>query len=238
MKPVSSLRVVAFLVAVLLLGIAFFLLPVGDWITALIRWTEGRGTWTGILLVAIWIPAALLVVPGSLITVGTGFVLGVGWGTVVVSVGSTVGAAAAFVAGRTVARDWVLRKLEERPRFRAVDRAVEEEGLVIVLLVRLSPIFPYNFQNYAWSLTGVGFGTYLLGSWIGMLPGTVLYAYLGSGARTLAAVAAGESGSGTAELVFFGLGLAATVVATVLVTRAARRALEDRAEFEEENEDE
>ncbi|MDX1623178.1 MAG: TVP38/TMEM64 family protein [Gemmatimonadota bacterium] len=223
-----TLQALLFGAAVAALLVASFVLPLGDWIAAAIRWTEGRGVWTGVLLAVIWVPAALLAVPGSLLTLGTGFVLGVGWGTVVVSIGSTAGAVAAFLAGRTVGRDRVRGMIEDRPRFRAVDRAVEEEGLRIVLLVRLSPIFPYNFQNYAWSVSGVGFGAYLLGSWVGMLPATVLYAYLGSGARTLAAVAAGEAGRSTGELVLFGVGLAATVAATVLVTRAARRALEDR----------
>jgi len=202
--------------------------PVRNAVEALLGWAGGRGPWTGVLLAAVWVPAALLLVPGSLLTLGTGFLLGAWWGTVTVSIGSTLGAAAAFLAGRGLGREWVSRRVHERPKFQAVDDAVGREGLKVVLLTRLSPLFPYNFLNYAYSVTGVRFRDFLLGSWIGMLPGTVMYAYLGSGARTLAGLAADEGERSAAEIVLFGFGLAATVVLTVLVTRAARRALEER----------
>lgn len=233
MDRAARLRALALAAAASAVVAALVALPVREAAAAAIEWTEGRGAWTGMLLVAIWVPAALLAIPGSVITLATGFALGLGWGVVVVSIGSTLGAAAAFLAGRTVARDRVRRRIADRPRFRALDRAVREEGLRIVLLARLSPVFPYNFQNYAWGVSGIGFGEYLLGSWLGMLPATVLFVYLGSGARTVAAAAAGEGGRSPAETALFAIGLVATVLVVALVARAARRALEREAGMEE-----
>jgi uncharacterized membrane protein YdjX (TVP38/TMEM64 family) len=95
----------------------------------------------------------------------------------------------------------------------------------VVLLLRLSPLIPYNALNYALSLTGVGLRDFVLGSWIGMLPGTLLYVWLGAGARSLAAVVSGTYERPAAWLILFAVGLVATAAAVALITRAARRAL-------------
>lgn len=223
------------LVAAGLVGVAAaaLLLPVGEWSVALLRWIEGLGPWSKVLLCVVWIPTAVALVPGAVLTLGTGFLLGVGWGLVVVSVGSTLGAAAAFLVGRTVARGWVEERIEQRPRFQAVDRAVSTDGFKVVLLTRLSPLFPYNFQNYAFAVTGVSFREFVLGSWIGMLPGTLLYVYLGSTAQALATVASGTRQRSVLEWAFYGVGLAATVAVTWYVTRRARRVLRERTDMEE-----
>jgi uncharacterized membrane protein YdjX (TVP38/TMEM64 family) len=205
--------------------------PLHDAANAVLDWAAGRGRWTGVILAALWVPAAVLLVPGSVLTLGTGFLLGVGWGTLVVSIGSTLGAAAAFGVARSFLRDRVRARLEGRPRFRAVDRAVAREGTKIVLLLRLSPLFPYNVQNYAFGATGISFRRYVLASWAGMLPGTLLYVYLGAGARSLAEAATGRVGAGAWGAALFAAGLVATAAATWLVTRSARRALARREEF-------
>ena len=207
-------------------------LPLGEWTVALLEQVERLGAWAGLVLAALWIPAALLLFPGSLITLGTGFLLGVGWGMVTVSIGSTVGAVAAFLVGRTLARDRVRAWIAARPRFRAVDRAVETGGLAIVLLTRLSPLFPYNFLNYAYGLTGVRLRDYALGSWAGMLPGTLLYVVLGSTAQALASVGAGDRERSALEWTAFGIGLLATVAVTWIVARRATSILEERTGME------
>ena len=131
----------------------------------------------------------------------------------------------AFWLGRTLARSLIEKRLAGNPRFRALDQAVAAGGFKIVLLTRLSPLFPFTLLNYAFGLTKVRFRDYLLASWIGMLPGTVMYIYLGSTVKELADVAAGNVEGGPARRVLFFVGLAATVVVTVYVTRLARRAL-------------
>src|SRR5262249_61840093 len=131
------------------------------------------------------LPATVFAVPGSLITLGAGAAFGLIRGTLAVSAGSTLGAAAAFLLGRTLARGWVEHKVANKPRFRALDQAIGAEGFKIVLLLRLSPVFPFNVLNYALGLTRVSFRSYLVASWIGMLPGTVMYVYLGAALGSL-----------------------------------------------------
>src|SRR6266481_2507369 len=176
-----------------------------------------------------WGPAvfalACLVLPGSLITLAAGSLFGVVVGTAVVSLSSVTGACLAFWLGRTLARGLVEKRLAGNRRFRALDQAVATGGFKIVLLTRLSPLFPFTLLNYAFGLTKVRSRDYVLASWIGMLPGTVMYVYLGSTVKELADVAAGNVEGGPARRVLFFVGLAATVVVTVYVTRLARRAL-------------
>jgi uncharacterized membrane protein YdjX (TVP38/TMEM64 family) len=190
-------------------------------------WVQGTGFWGAVLVAVAYVPAAVLFVPGSLLTLGAGFVFGVVKGTLVVSAGSTAGAAAAFLIARTVARDWVSRRIAGRPRLAAIGRAVEQEDFKLVLLTRLSPVLPFNVLNYAFGLTRVRFGKYLLASWIGMLPGTIMYVYLGSAANSVASLLSEEMPRSTGQQVLFVLGLAATVTAVVVLTQSARRMLDE-----------
>ncbi len=126
---------------------------------------------------------------------------------------------------RYLARDWVARKIAGNARFRAIDEAVAQEGAKIVLLTRLSPVFPFALLNYAYGLTRIPFRSYCLASWVGMFPGTVLYVYLGALAGDLATLASGKRERTPTEWAFFAVGLAATAVLTVFITRIARKAL-------------
>ena len=184
-------------------------------------WAGRLGPWGGVAFVAIYVVATVLFVPASVLTLGAGAVFGVVWGSVYVSVGSTLGATAAFLVGRYLARDAMARRIEGDARFTAIDKAVASEGWKIVGLTRLSPVIPFTLLNYAFGLTRVRFGHYVLASWIGMMPGTVMYVYLGS----LARAATGESTRTVGEWLLYGVGLLATVAVTVFVTRVARQAL-------------
>jgi uncharacterized membrane protein YdjX (TVP38/TMEM64 family) len=208
---------------------ALFVLPVKEHLRQLLAWLEELGWWGAVLLALIYIPATVLGVPGTILTLGAGFAFGVVVGTVAISIGSTLGAAAAFLVGRYLARGLVEQKLGGNPRLRAIDQAVAAHGFRIVLLTRLSPAFPFNVLNYAFSLTKVSFKHYVLASWLGMLPGTVMYVYLGSVVGSLAELAAGSVEKGPEYYVLLAVGLVATVVVTVYVTRLARRALAEAA---------
>jgi uncharacterized membrane protein YdjX (TVP38/TMEM64 family) len=192
------------------------------------------GAWGSLLVGVVYVLATLLLIPGSLLTIGAGFVLGVVVGTLTVSIASTVGAAAAFLLGRGLVRPWVQARIASSPKFRALDEAVRREGFKVVFLIRLSPLFPFEFLNYGLGLTNISFRDYVLASWIGMLPGTVMYVYLGSTLESLADLAAGRPRGGVGEKVLFGIGLATTIVVTVLVTRLARKALRDTIAMPEE----
>jgi uncharacterized membrane protein YdjX (TVP38/TMEM64 family) len=198
-----------------------------DAVVSFLEWVQGIGPWGAVLFAAAYVPAAVLFLPGSLLTLGAGFVFGLAKGTIIASLGSTAGAAAAFMAARSLAHDWVASHVAQRPTLAAIGRAVETDGFKIVLLTRLSPVFPYNLLNYGYGLTSVPFRTYVIASWVGMLPGTIMYVYLGSAANSLATLLSGETPRSTGGQALFVLGLAATVAVTIIVTRRARRALNE-----------
>jgi uncharacterized membrane protein YdjX (TVP38/TMEM64 family) len=220
----AAVRLLALLALVAAGVVALVLLPVKEYLAQFVEWVRGLGWWGPLVFGAAYSVAAL-VIPGSFLTLAGGFAFGVVLGTVVISLASVTTASLAFWLARTVARRWVEAKVAANPRFRAIDQAVAENGFKIVLLTRLSPVFPFTLLNYAFGLTKVRFRDYLVASWLGMLPGTVLYVYLGSTVRELADLAAGNVEQTPAQKVFFWAGLAVTVVVTVLVTRIARNAL-------------
>jgi uncharacterized membrane protein YdjX (TVP38/TMEM64 family) len=185
------------------------------------------GAWGPVAFIAGYILACVAFIPGSLLTLAAGAIFGVTRGVVYVFAGAALGASAAFLIARYVARGVVERKLAGNPRFAAIDRAIAREGRKIVTLLRLSPVFPFNLLNYALGLTQVRFVDYLL-AMVGILPGTILYVYTGKLAGDVAVLASGSSTPrGAGYYIVLGLGLLATVVVTTLVTRTARRALEE-----------
>ena len=216
-----------------LAGVALFIagvrmLPVADWLERVVAWASGTGIVGVAVFVLVYVVAAVLFVPGSVLTLGAGAVFGLLWGTIAVSVGATLGAGAAFLVGRYLAREKVARWAAENPRFSAIDSAVGREGWKIVLLTRLSPVFPYNLLNYLFGLTRVRFWPYFLASWIGMIPGTFLYVYLGFAGRAAAQAASGPGVRSSWEVAFWGVGLGATALLTYYLTRLARRALAEK----------
>jgi uncharacterized membrane protein YdjX (TVP38/TMEM64 family) len=191
-----------------------------------LEWIAGLGAIGPLVFIGIYTMATIAFWPGSILTLGAGIVFGVGLGTVYVFIGAMIGAIAAFLVGRYLARTWVARKLAGNDKFRAIDQAVGRDGLKIVLLTRLSPIFPFNFLNYAFGLTGVSFPDYVLGS-LGILPGTMMYVYLGSLAGNLALIGtATQPTNANLQWALRIIGLLATVAVTVYVTRLAKQALE------------
>ena len=192
-----------------------------DLLKQVLDWSGGLGPWGPVIFSLVYVVATVLLIPGSVLTLGAGTVFGLLEGIAVVSIASTLAATAAFLIGRYLARDAVARKIEGNQIFAAIDRAVAAEGWKIILLTRLSPVFPFTLLNYALGLTQVKLRHYVLASWIGMLPGTAMYVYLGS----LAHAGAAPHTRTPAEWALYGVGLLATVAVTVFVTRLARRTL-------------
>ena len=218
-KKILIVAIVAMIVA----GLFYF--DVRALLRDSLAWVEQLGPWGPVLFVLIYVIAAVLFVPGSALTLGAGAVFGVGLGSVLVSAGATLGATAAFLVGRYFARDWVAKKIEGNASFAAIDRAVAAEGWKIVGLTRLSPAFPFSLLNYAFGLTRVSLRDYVVASWIGMMPGTVMYVYIGSLARV-----AGDRTRTPGEWALLGLGLVATIAVTIFITRIARTALAKRTQ--------
>ena len=219
----SKLLLAAAVVIILLLAAKF--LPVQELLRSSLDWVAGLGKWGPFIFIAIYIVACILFIPAFILTMGAGVLFGVVKGSVIVSVAATLGASCAFLAGRYFAREWVAKKIEGNPNFKAIDEAVAREGWKIVGLVRLSPVFPFNLLNYAFGLTKVSLRDYFLASWIGMIPGTVMYVYIGSLAGDLARLGVSERSRTGAEWGLYVVGLMATVAVTVYVTRLARKVL-------------
>lgn len=140
-------KLLVFVAVLAALLVAAFLLPIADWLAGLFAWVEANRAISWLVFIVVYIVATVLLLPGSLLTLGAGFIFGLPIGFLIVSVSSIAGAAAAFTVGRFFARDWVEGKLKSMPRFRALDQAVGDNGPLIVFLTRLSPLFPFNLLN-------------------------------------------------------------------------------------------
>lgn len=194
-----------------------------EFLAAALAGAAGAGAAGQAAFVALYVLATVLFIPGSVLTLGAGAVFGLWRGFILVSVASTLGACAAMLVGRYFLRDWVSRRLASFPVFEAVRSAVAAEGWKVVALTRLSPVLPFVLLNYAYGLTEVRFKEYALASWLGMMPGTLLFVYLGAAAGEVAR--SGERARTPAEWAFFAAGLAATALAAWLVGKKARAAL-------------
>jgi uncharacterized membrane protein YdjX (TVP38/TMEM64 family) len=195
------------------------------WLTNALQWIEGLGNVGALAFIGLYIVATVAFLPGSALTLGAGLVFGVVMGSLYVFIGATIGATVAFLVGRYVARGWVAKKIAGDRKFQAIDEAVGRAGFKIVLLTRLSPIFPFNLLNYAYGVTGVSLKDYVLAS-IGMIPGTVMYVYLGSLAGSLATIGTdSQPGNPQIQWAIRIIGSIATVAVTVYVSSVARQAL-------------
>ncbi len=226
-RPVTWSSVAAILVAVTVLVRSF---PVDrglDWIEGAVG---GLGFAAPLVFGAVYALAVVLLVPGSALTLAAGAVFGPVWGLVAASLGSTMGASAAFLIARLAGRDRFAQMLERHPRFRAVDSAISDGGWKVVAMLRLTPVVPFSISNYLFGLTAIRFAPYVLTSWLFMLPGGFMYVYFGHVGRAgLAAASGADPGSGALTWTMRVVALVATVAVIVYVTSRARRALERQA---------
>jgi uncharacterized membrane protein YdjX (TVP38/TMEM64 family) len=195
----------------------------GGRIDELRAWIDGLGAIAPLAFVGAYALGVVAFLPGAALTLAGGALFGVAKGTAIVFVAALLGSTLAFLIARYVARGFVEQRIAGNPQFAAIDGAIGQQGRRIVFLLRLSPVFPFSLGNYALGLTRVRLADYVMGA-AGMLPGTFLYVYIGSLAGDVAA-AAGGGGAGTGKTILAAIGVAATIVVTVLVTRIARRAL-------------
>ncbi|MCC7415819.1 MAG: TVP38/TMEM64 family protein [Acidobacteria bacterium] len=158
-------------------------------------------------------------------TILLGSIYGIAVGFLVAMGGSVAGAAAVFVLGQTVLRSWARRRMAGWARVEAIARAVGDRKGWIALLLRLSPVVPFNLINYAFSVTELPLGVYLLTTAIGIVPATVMYLYVGA-ATAMIVTGAEETNF---QLALYAVGLVATLLAVWLIGRAVKTALRDAA---------
>ncbi len=225
--PVSAGRLLVRLTLVALVVVALILLGrgAGALVPRFAARVNGLGPWGPVAFIVGYAVACVAFIPATLLTLAAGAIFGVVKGVAFVFMGASLGACAAFLIARYVARGAVERRLAGNPRLAAIDRAIGREGRRIVLLLRLSPVFPFIWLNYGLGLTQVRFTDFLL-AMPGVLPASLIYVYSGKVAGDVAALAGGAAPPrGVGYYAVLGIGLAATIVVTVLITRTARRAL-------------
>jgi uncharacterized membrane protein YdjX (TVP38/TMEM64 family) len=228
MKTRTKIALFFLLVIVLLLGARFF--PLSHWLNHFLVWVRTLGFLGAVLYFLVYVAGTVVFVPGTALTLGSGLLFGVLWGTVLVSLASVLGATLAFLIGRSFGREWTRKRIESYPKFKVIDHAIGENGFTLVLLMRLQPVFlPFAILNYALGLTGVRLRDYVLASWIGMLPATTLYVYIGTSLKNISDIVQGNAPAANhwQHVLFWG-GLALSAVLVSIFTRIAKQALQSR----------
>ncbi len=224
----SSKAQTAIKVALALAALAALVLlgrQAGDYIPRFNDWIEGLGFWAPLVFILGYAVATVAFIPGSLLTAASGAIFGIGWGALYSFLGATLGASVAFLVARYLARSAIEKRLEDQPRFAQIDRAIGRDGGKMVALMRLAPVFPFNLLNYALGLTSVKFLPYFFAS-LAMFPGTLLYVYLGSVAGQAVQAGGGQAQKTPLEWAALAVGLLATVLVVVIVTRKAKQAFD------------
>lgn len=220
-KRIAWSKILMGLALLVLLIVGYRLLPIDEWITSFQNWVKGFGVLGWFIFIGVYAITTFALLPGSFLTLAAGVIWGL-WAFPIVIIAATLGSAISFVAARFWFHDRVQEKVQSYPKFRAINEAIGEEGWRVVGLLRLSPALPFSLQNWFLGITSVGFWPSQIATFFGIMPGTLLYVWIGS----LGAQAAGDDMS-IAKYVVGGLGLLATLVVTVLVTKRANSKLKD-----------
>jgi len=177
------------------------------------------GLFSSIIFICLYVMATVLFIPGIPLTVLAGIVFGPVYGTIWVSIASTIGASLAFLISRYTGREMVLRHFSDRDLFKRLEDGVKDQGWKMVAITRLVPLFPFNAQNYLYGLTAVPFGTYVLVSWICMLPATFAYVFLAG------SIVAGE-GDAVKTITYIGIGIALIIALSIVGKVLAKKQAE------------
>lgn len=220
MKAKQWVKVLALLLIVAAIVIAFRVLPVATWLRTFQTYVRGLGALGYVVYILVYAICVVAFIPASILTLGAGALFGFAGGTIVVVIGATIGAALAFLLARTVMRKRIEKMTASNAKFRALDRAIANEGMKIVFLVRLAIVFPFTWVNYAFGLTAIPLWRYVLATFLGIIPATAAFVFASSAA---AKAATGETTSIT-KIVYIAGGVIAIIV-SVLIGRIATRAI-------------
>ena len=197
-----------------------------NWLAPVLVELSQLGPWAPLLFTLVYIAAALTLAPAFLLTAAGGAIFGVWRGSLIVFVAASLGASAVYALAAPLAHTRWMDRITRDRRVAAVRAAVVGEGLWVMFLLRLSPLVPYNVLNYALALSGVRYADFAL-ALIGMIPAIVMYTYYGRVVGDVAALAAGVAPPrGPGYYTLLAVGLVAIVASTMMIARAARRAVE------------
>lgn len=219
-KPFPVAKAVIALALLIAFFIAIRLLPVGGWIESFQAWVKDLGPIGYLVYVLAYIIVCVTFLPASPLTIGAGAIFGFVEGAIVVIVGATLGATASFLLGRTIMRRKIEAMAAGNPRFRALDRAIAREGGKIVFLVRLAPVFPFAYINFAFGLTGVKTVSYIIATFFGIIPVTLAFVYIADAATRTA-----TADLSSTRLIINIAGVVVAIAVTAFVTRVALRAV-------------
>jgi uncharacterized membrane protein YdjX (TVP38/TMEM64 family) len=220
-------------IIVILIAAALFVFglfaPISGALEKALIWISGKGNLAPVFFCLIYFFGTLfLFIPVSIFNLGAGILFGVLQGTVLVSISATSSAVAAFLFGRYLSHDWVEKEIRKHPKFKAIECTISKEDWKVVLATRLTPLFPFSILNYSFGLTQISLKSYLFATWLGMLPGIVMYAYLGSFIGDLSSLNEPRPRS-SLELKMYILGCIMSICVAFYLTRLALRALNPKA---------
>ena len=221
-------------IAVLLLaaaGLAVYLfgakqLSLRDIAASLNDLVQSYGPWGAVIFVAAFVAATLVLIPSTALTLAAGYLFGPSYGTVLVSLASTIGASLAFLISRYLAQPYAKAKLRQYPKLQSIEKQVSSEGIKLVLLLRLAPLVPFTVLNYALGVTDISFLSYIFATWIGKLPGVFSSVYVGSTGRSIDA-ATSVGGIDKVSFTLNAIGVIASVLVTKLLADKASAVLND-----------
>jgi pyruvate/2-oxoglutarate dehydrogenase complex dihydrolipoamide dehydrogenase (E3) component/uncharacterized membrane protein YdjX (TVP38/TMEM64 family) len=226
-------KIILLVTLVVAAGVGFLFLPVREWFMQFEGYVQALGAIGPAVIALAYVACTVLLIPASVITVGAGILFGLKTGFIVVVIGANLGALCSFLLARTFLREKVARWAAANAKFGSLDRAIGKQGFKMVLLARLSPVFPFVLLNYFLGLTAIRIGSYALANLLGMLPATFLFVYFGAAARDAVAGQMDASMESYQQILKY-VGLLATVAVVVLVTRVARSALREAQQTQEE----
>jgi uncharacterized membrane protein YdjX (TVP38/TMEM64 family) len=173
-KPRDWWKPVVLIVIIATLFIVVNVYGFGEKIEELQHWIRSLGLWGLVAFFIIYLGAVIATIPGTIFGVIAGGLFGSVIGVILISIASTVGASLTFLIARYFARDAVARWLSKNKTMKRLDQLTEDHGMIIVGLTRLIPLFPFTLLNYGFGLTRVSFKTYVVWSWLCMIPGTII----------------------------------------------------------------
>jgi uncharacterized membrane protein YdjX (TVP38/TMEM64 family) len=207
-----------------MLLISYQYLPIEEWVGRLKDNAESLGAVGWVIYIIIYAIATLILAPASVLTLAAGFIYGLE-GFFIVIIGAIIGASLSFLAGRYIFKNKVENFIATKPKLNSIDKAVEAEGWKIVALCRLSPLIPFNLQNWFFGVTSISFKSYFLSSFFAIMPGTLLYIWIGS----LGSDIADNENTSIVKTIFLIIGLIATFVVTFYIGKKARQKLDEIA---------
>ncbi|MGD0074218.1 MAG: TVP38/TMEM64 family protein [Candidatus Binataceae bacterium] len=227
---VSVTRLWVMIGCLVTIAVAMIVLPVSKILFSLFETAHAMGVWGPALIAAAYVPACLFVVPGMFLTIASGYLFGITTGAITAWIGSTAGATAAFIAGRVLARELVVAGMSGNPKRAGMDQAISDHGVRFAILTRLTPLIPFNLLNYVLGMSGISLGQFVLGSWIGLIPVTLMYAYLGTLLKQVEETGGADLQIAGSQIAPAIAGLVAIIAITVFVWYSIKTILDEATE--------